>query len=182
MYESIVWMPVPELEGYYEVNNLGLVRATPGINQNFTGHKSYRNGGVLKPKMNDEGYLSVVLTKAGRRYEWRINVLVATVYIPNPDNLPQVDHRNGVPWDNRVENLRWCTASQNVNYNYGRAILDNQRVVIQKQDMEGNVLQEYESVSSVSRDGYGSRVVNRVVLGQRKHAYGFKWVRIIKEV
>lgn len=138
----------------------------------------YQNGRVLMPKMSCDGYLMLKLSVSGRSKIFRINILVATVFIPNPDNKPCVDHRNAVRWDNRVENLRWSTVAENTNFSYGRAVNEGERLIIQKCDMNDNVLAEYESVSAVTRDGYGSRVVNRVVLGQRKHAYGFRWKRI----
>lgn len=175
----VIWENVPDYEGYYEVSNLGAVRSYTGIRETQHAGTRYKNGKMLMPKMCPQGYLSVGLSAFSKKTFFRINVLVARVFIPNPDEKPFVDHINGIPWDNRVENLRWCTQAENVNFSYGRATKPGQILVIRKKDFEGNILKEYPSVKAVEADGYGSKVVNRVVLNQRTHAYGFRWDRIV---
>jgi len=67
----------------------------------------------LKPGTDQGGYKQVALCKDGQSRSHTVHRLVALHYIPNPDNLPQVDHWNGKRNDNRVENLRWVTISEN---------------------------------------------------------------------
>lgn len=70
----------------------------------------------LKGMDNSGGYKAVMLWKDGKPYQrWLVHRLVATVFIPNPDNKPYVDHINGNKLDNRVENLRWATQKENCN-------------------------------------------------------------------
>ena len=66
---------------------------------------SYRSDKFLSPTKNKRGYLHVGLSKDGKRYDYRINRLVAITFLDNPNNLPQVNHKNGIKTDNRVENL-----------------------------------------------------------------------------
>lgn len=94
-----VWRKIDNFE--YEISNLGNV-------------KSLRNNIILKPDIRS-GYYSVNLYNQGKRNRQLIHRLVATYFLPNPENKPQVDHINTVRLDNRVENLRWVTAKENIN-------------------------------------------------------------------
>lgn len=75
--------------------------------------KSLSTGKILKPAVNHKGYLIVQLCKNGERKNKRIHRLVAEAFLPNPDNLPEVDHINGKRQDNNVLNLRWVSGSTN---------------------------------------------------------------------
>lgn len=95
--------PIPDFEGY-------------GIN---------KKGDVIsfkKRKMIKQGvwglYKKVALSKKGRTYYFRIHRLVANVFIPNPNNLPQVNHKDGDKFNNCVDNLEWCTCSDNIKHAY----------------------------------------------------------------
>lgn len=103
------WKAIKGYEGYYEVSNLGRVRS---LGNGLTHNKSmtYLRGG------NQDGYLIVILWKNGHGTNKRVHRLVAEAFIPNPDNLPQINHKNEDKADNRVENLEWCSAKYNCNY------------------------------------------------------------------
>jgi len=93
------WAPVP-IEGFehYKVSNYGDVVNTR------TG-KTLTRSGARRPM--------VLLTNKGKSKNVYVSRLVALAFIPNPDNLPQVNHINGKAWDNYVENLEWCTKNDN---------------------------------------------------------------------
>ena len=74
---------------------------------------SYRNERFLVPKANSKGYLRVKLFKDGQMKRYRVHRLVAEAYLPNPDNLPQVDHINEDKTNNCVNNLQWITNRDN---------------------------------------------------------------------
>lgn len=94
---------------------------------------------------NNCGYHRVELSKDGKQKRYFVHRLVATAYIPNEDNLPQVNHLNGDKLDNRVENLEWCTASRNHKHAYkhlGRPVtrlvdVDNGTTKIKREDIPG---------------------------------------------
>lgn len=96
-----IWRPVVGYEGLYEVSSYGRVRRV--------------NKGLLKLQ-NVKGYNQVCLYKCGIRKIIKVHRMVAIAFIPNPDNLPQVNHRDEVKSNNCVENLEWCDNKYNNNY------------------------------------------------------------------
>lgn len=105
-----VWKPIVGYEGFYEVSNLGRVKSL----RSKTGKEK-----ILKPVFNYAGYNCVNLYDSNRKMKTlRIHRLVATAFLPNPNNYPQVNHRDGNKNNNSVQNIEWCTALQNVRHSY----------------------------------------------------------------
>lgn len=73
-------------------------------------------GVLLKPTIQNNGYAYVSLYSNKKKFRFLMHRLIAQTFIPNPYNKPQVNHKNGDRTDNRVENLEWCTASENINH------------------------------------------------------------------
>lgn len=110
------WKDVKGYEGLYQVSNFGNVRSLPRTKVRVDGIIRHDKGKLL-PLSNSHGYTAVRLHKPhdfkGRLF--RVHILVAGAFIPNPENKPFIDHINTIRDDNRVENLRWCTAKENSN-------------------------------------------------------------------
>jgi hypothetical protein len=80
---------------------------------NSDGKIKNKKGQLLKVEISKEGYYRVTLSKDGKCVKYLLHRIVAIQFIPNPENKPQVNHKNGIKSDNRVENLEWCTRSEN---------------------------------------------------------------------
>lgn len=110
-----VWKDIEGYEGLYQVSNLGRVRSLDRVDSKGR-HKC---GQIMKLSLNEKGYVKITLWKNGKKKDYKVHRLVAQAFIPNPNNLPEVnhiiddfEHRS----DNRVENLEWCTHEYNLNY------------------------------------------------------------------
>jgi hypothetical protein len=104
-----IWKPVPGFEGLYEVSTEGAVRSLPG-------KKTHSKGRTLRLTANSYGYLVVGLRKDGKAKQFTVHRLVAMTFIPNPLELPQVNHKDEDKTNNHVENLEWCDAKYNCNW------------------------------------------------------------------
>ena len=115
----VVRKPVPGYEGYYEVDNLGRVFSVDRIirvNDNGRIYDKPVHGAILKQTNHSRGYKTVALTKYGKTKQEYVHRIVASAFIPNPDNLPAVNHKDEDKTNNFVDNLEWCTVSYNNTY------------------------------------------------------------------
>ena len=158
-----------EIKGFedYEVSNHGNVR-------------SLKRDRILKPKIT-RGYYYVTLCEDGKKHDKRVNRLVAIAFIPNPHNLPCVNHKDENPSNNHVDNLEWCTYKYNSNYGTrNERIAENLKGIKRSEetkrkmserkkgifnnplkskavvaiDNEGNVVYEFVSTADAGRNGF----------------------------
>ena len=108
-----VWKSIKGFEGIYEVSNFGRVRSIDRID--CSGRHLKAKVISSKSKCN---YITCVLMKCGNRYTYRIHRLVAEAFIPNPLNLPVVNHIDGNKKNNHASNLEWCSYSENTKHAY----------------------------------------------------------------
>lgn len=115
--------PVKGYEGYYEVDCFGRVYSLDrviSVNDNGRVYDKPVTAKVMRQTVKSNGYKSVTLTKGGKCKAFYIHRLVADAFIPNPGNLPMVNHKDEDKTNNFVENLEWCTNEYNVNYGTGK--------------------------------------------------------------
>ena len=100
--EGEIWRDIEDYEDDYQISNFGRL-------------KSFKNGQVkiLKPHVDKDGYLQSVFTKNGKHKWFKLHRLVATAFIPNLKNKPQVNHIDGHKMNNHVSNLEWVSQSEN---------------------------------------------------------------------
>lgn len=101
-------------EGLYLIDSLGNIVSCPRQN----GSRFVNQYKILGTKTNKFGYKEVALSKDGKTKTVLLHRLIAIHFVDNPHNLPCVNHKNGIKTDNRIENLEWCTKSQNTKHAY----------------------------------------------------------------
>lgn len=137
-----------------------------------------KTGRILKPVPTKNGYLRVGLDKQ----LCRIHVLVAKEFIPNPDNLPQVNHIDGNKANNNVCNLEWITPSENIKHAFRNGLkLPNYDGIkkptpVLQITMDGDIINTFGSIMAVQREyGYDNSSIAKVCKGKQLTAYGYKW-------
>ena len=171
-----IWKPVPGYEQFYEVSTFGRVRSLPHLVRKRRGASTVMDmfeGQLLKPAVTQKGYLSVKLYDGVGSHIFTVHRLVLLTFVPNPDNLPQVNHKDENKQNNRVENLEWCSAKYN--RNYGRVRSWNFKPVKQfTKAME--YIRDYESIISASRQtGICATNIMNCAKNKRPSAGGFVW-------
>ena len=110
-----IWKDIVGYEGLYQVSNLGNVKSLD--RKRFNGRvMANKKGEVIKQNISKRGYCFLPLSKEGVRKNMLVHRLVAIAFLPNPDNLPQVNHKDEDKQNNSLYNLEWCDAQYNNNY------------------------------------------------------------------
>lgn len=123
----------------YEVSDKGNIKS---VNYRGTGKSAIRKQSISK-----NGYMRVILSDNGKNKTYFVHRLVAAAFIPNPDNLPQVNHKDENKSNNHVNNLEWCDNTYNHNFgtrNYRANKHKNKRIA--QFDILGNKIAEYDSI------------------------------------
>lgn len=121
-------MPVPikGYEGLYELYPDGHVKSFGRAWKNQHGTLVKRKEKFLKPtvsKSKRHAYPTVRLANYGKSKDFKVHRLLAMHFIPNPENKPFINHKNGIKTDNRIENLEWCTGSENTLHAYKTGLI-----------------------------------------------------------
>lgn len=172
-----VWRPVKGYEGLYEVSSFGRIKSLP---RNGTVNKEY----IMIGSIQKNGYKGVILSKNGKKKRVTVHRIVAEEFIPNPLNLPCVNHKSEIKTDNRVENLEWCDWGYNARYGTrGERISkvqknrkDQSKPVLQY-SMNGVYIGNYPSAKEAHRItgiNYGN-IKSCCKVGKPKTAGGYIW-------
>ena len=189
------WKAIPDYEEY-QVSTLGRVKRLAYYKNVCSGSKQYCEERILKPQKRKRGYQAVMLSKNSKVKSFLIHRLVAMVFIPNPDNLPQVNHKDENPSNNEVNNLEWCNQCYNSNYGTSKKRISEKlkNGVLSKPveiySKSGEYIDEFPSAIEASRR------LNINVSGivyccnknkKYSHCGGFQWkykndIKIIKDI
>lgn len=112
-----IWKDIKDFEGIYQVSTFGRIKrlSRKTINEGLLGKNKelQLKEIILKPSTITKGYKGITLTKDKKRYPKKVHRLVAEAFIPNPNNKPQINHIDCNKSNNNVNNLEWCTNSEN---------------------------------------------------------------------
>lgn len=139
-----MWKDVVGFEGLYEVDESGNVF-------------SIRTGKILKQQLDERGYPKISMSDASRGLtkNMKVHRIVALAHIPNPDNLPCVNHIDENKLNNHVSNLEWCTiAYNNAHGTRMKKIRDKICQGVSAFDLNGKFLKSYDLISDTVKDGY----------------------------
>lgn len=197
-----VWKPMIGHENTFHVSNMGRVKRLGGFTvsnrvSKKTG-KPYKqtlikiDEGILVGSLNKKNYVSIHLsynddmctTSKVKRLSVLVHREVAKSFIPNPNNLPQINHINGITHDNRMENLEWCDNTYNQHHRY--EVLKKEKTIINvnkdrvvkvhKYDKFGKLLKTYDSITDAAKENNTTTGnICKVDRGYRMTAGGFVW-------
>lgn len=159
------WRVIDEFP-MYVINRDGVVKNT---------HTNY----IKKPSVGKRGYLVYSMHKDKHSYLRTLHIMLARAFLPNPKNLPQVNHIDGDKLNNSLSNLEWCTGYDNVMHarNTGLHLTDGDKAVVQCL-LDGTPIKVYRSISEASREtGISRGAIGNVASKKKKYktAGGYIW-------
>lgn len=174
-FEQEEWRDIKGFEGRYQVSDMGRVRSVSRVVRSGKNKQRRMNGRVLIPWKTKHGYLHVNL---GRRGKVAIHRLVAKTFIPNPNNYPDVNHKDEDKANNIVSNLEWCNHSYNALYGTCQERLRKYKntPVEMVDKVTHKVLAVFESMKvAMQETGVNKVTISTVCRGKRRIGGGYIW-------
>lgn len=177
------WKAVNGFEGWYEVSDKGRIRSVERTITHSCGKVQTNPSKILKPQLQKigKGYFTVQLYKNSKHYKRYLHRLIAEHFIPNLDNKPQVNHIDGNPRNNSIDNLEWVTVSENLQH----AIDNNLQVKnkpVRRINRYGDI-KEYESLQAAKEDGFRTTDhISKCCKGLKETYRGYRWEFINQKV
>lgn len=149
---DIMWKDISGFEGLYQINNYGDIKSVYRFEPNSGRAGMWYKERILKPHLDKDGYLQVILHRNGKPYTYKVHRLVALTFLDNPENLPCINHKDENKQNNNFINLEWCDVKYNNNYNNRQIKISHKRKrsVIQT-DLSGNFIARYDSIKSAAK-------------------------------
>lgn len=158
-----IWKDVIGYEGLYQISNSGKIR-------NLAGE-------ILTPVDNGNGYLRFSLSHGKRKYETvYLHRALAEAFIPNPNNLSEVNHKDENKLNNDIDNLEWCTPKYNVNYGTRNQRSGEQlrRKIVGTRIKDGSTIQ-FDGVVESERAGFNKSAISNCLQGLSQSSGGYVW-------
>ena len=153
-----IWKDIKDYEGHYQVSNLSRVKSI-----------KFGKERILKPVTDRHGYLIVGLWKNNKQKTYKVHRLVAEAFLPNTDNLTQINHKDENKSNNNVNNLEWCDCKYNNTYGTRIERISKRRSkTVLQYDLEGNFIREWKSSAECGRNGFNQGHVAACCQGKLK--------------
>jgi hypothetical protein len=160
-----IWLDAVGFSGWYEVSNLGNVRSVSRVVKRKRGFAFWK-GRRLRKRIHSGGYYNANMSVDGVSHYRFIHRMVAEAFIPNPENLPFVNHIDGNKKNNNVENLEWCTEQEN---NIHALETGLRKIKLYKVvDLSGNVVYDSISLRELVGKGFQQPAISRCLSGKLK--------------
>ena len=158
-----IWEDIKGYKGLYQISNLGRIKCIRNKEKPF----------IMHPPADSDGYYRLKLTKNGKFKSYKVHRLVAQHFIPNPYNLPQVNHIDENKANNRMSNLEWCDHLYNSNYSKYKRVGINVKKHMVCCIETGKI---YSSMAEAEKNtGAISSHISAVCKGTRITAGGYHW-------
>lgn len=175
------WKNIKGFEGVYQVSNLGRVKSLPRHVKRENDKGYFLKEKILKQNFHTGGYLKVTFSKNGKITNKFVHRLVGEAFIPNPNNLPQINHKDEDKSNNGISNLEWC--DNQYNNVYGTKIkrqkkseyLQKLMNPIKGTNLETGEVLIFDSVNEASKHGFVRRGIRDCLDGKNKQHHGYRW-------
>lgn len=169
-----IWKDIEGYEGLYQVSNFGRVKSL-----NKYHHKREQ---ILKPNLKSDGYYETSLSKNSKPKWVRTHRLVAQAFIPNPENKPQINHKDGNKLNNCIENLEWVTNKENIDHAIAMGLEklnghENPNAKpVDQYDLDGNFIRHWKCIKYASEElKIHQSKISMVCNNHSKTAGGYIW-------
>ena len=185
-----IWKPVVGYEGLYECSNMGRVKSVDRyVPHRYKGEYQFIKGRIRKTKLNNGGYEMLSLFRDGKEKTCLVHRIIAEAFLPNPDNLPEVNHKDecktsNIIWinedgsiDYNKSNLEWCDREYNLYYGTRRQRqAEKEMVPVIQYTKDGMLIKKWDSMQSVMDDlGINRGNISNCCSGRCKSVGGYKW-------
>ena len=189
-----IWKDIKCYECLYQVSNLGQIKriSRKKFGRGAKGNTVER---ILKQEICNSGYLRVTLYCGGTAKRYLVHRIVGTAFAPNPDNFPEINHKDENKLNNTAENLEWCTSKYNSNYGTAKeralknrdiakqventdykAIAKKTSKRVKQLSQDGSLIRVWKSQIQASRElGVSQGGISNCCVGRKETAGGYRW-------
>lgn len=186
-FEGEVWKDISGYKGFYQVSNLGRIKSVARFitDKDRPNRCIYHKGQIIKQYVDKMGYYNLHLSINSKVSLKRAHRIVAETFIPNPNNLPCINHKDETRTNNSVPNLEWCTHKYNTNYGTCIERIRSKNLLrtdmatpIYQYSLDGTFVCRHNSINSIERNlGFSKRSIRQVLDGVHASSHGYIWLR-----
>ena len=181
-----IWKDIKSYEGLYQISNTGKIKSLERYKDNHS-KKQLVKEKIRKQIISKTGYYTCMLNKNGKIKLFKVHRLIAEAFIPNPNNYPIINHKDGNKLNNDISNLEWCNYSHNGKEAYRLGLIKNNtygikkynnslKIKVNQYDLKGNFIKKWKCISDIQKElNYATTNICRCCKGTYKTAYGYIW-------